>query len=571
MVNRGASRGCFTCRKRRVKCDERKPWCRACLRLGIECAGYAKPRLKFKDETTRYRGNSPLTATRASKRKEQRVLENTIIQLPPNYPQDLAVPFFLTYVTDVGRSLESTRGFLEFVRPVLATQDHDSALNTAVTATAIKIWTMIGNHQTASSLPYQSLNKALKRLHKATEDPEERGRDATVLAALVLQMHDTLSAVSGQARAHGAHREGAMALLLKRENRFKDSKYYAHLISNLLHSRVSVCVRNRIALPPKELEWFETQVIPILPVNPSSLLDMIGVSLASLQYVYSDLSTITWLPSEVQKLQEKVNIIEAQLEIWLEGIPKSWYPRKMQSGTDLDPSIPSYRGTCNIYPSIQIANIWNTWRIYCLIIEDIKLQVVENAVLISSRSLSGWNTMPHNTIDSTWGSRKAQELINSVCLSIPFYLGNCNRATDLLSTGKSDTIYPSYHDLSPTDESYLTFRASDQYVSQLDHCRHVTLHGQVHAISILSNVIGLSARGGSWKQSHLLQEEQKTWIATQFIRSLYSMRPILGDSLLGATQPSSQNFPEAEATDMVSLAERLAVKAKQDLWTISIL
>ncbi|KAG9501712.1 hypothetical protein J7337_007403 [Fusarium musae] len=283
MVNRGASQGCVTCRQRRVKCDERKPWCKACLRLGIECTGYEKRGLRFKDETVRYRAASA-AVTRVSKRAKQSSLESTIVRLPSDHPQDLAVPFFLTYVTDVGRSLESTRGFLEFVRPALASERHDSALSTAVTATSIKIWSMIGKLAPSSPLSYQLLVKALSRLHQATEEPVERGRDETVLAALVLQMHDTLSAVSGQSRAHGAHREGALTLLLQREDCFKNSKYYAHLVGNLLHSRVSVSVRNRTRLPTKDLEWIETEVAPILPSNPSSSLDMIGISVADLQH-----------------------------------------------------------------------------------------------------------------------------------------------------------------------------------------------------------------------------------------------------------------------------------------------
>lgn len=32
--------GCRTCRRRRVKCDERKPTCRHCERLKLECEGY---------------------------------------------------------------------------------------------------------------------------------------------------------------------------------------------------------------------------------------------------------------------------------------------------------------------------------------------------------------------------------------------------------------------------------------------------------------------------------------------------------------------------------------------------
>ncbi|KAI1384831.1 uncharacterized protein F4822DRAFT_374462 [Hypoxylon trugodes] len=38
----GRSKGCNTCRKRRVKCDEAKPKCHRCLKAGFECLGYER-------------------------------------------------------------------------------------------------------------------------------------------------------------------------------------------------------------------------------------------------------------------------------------------------------------------------------------------------------------------------------------------------------------------------------------------------------------------------------------------------------------------------------------------------
>ncbi|KAG5794604.1 hypothetical protein H9Q69_006366 [Fusarium xylarioides] len=570
MVNRGASQGCVTCRQRRVKCDERKPWCKACLRLGIECTGYEKRGLRFKDETFRYGANSA-AVTRVSKRAKQSSYERTIIRLPSDHPQDLAVPFFLTYVTDVGRSLESTRGFLEFVRPALASERHDSALSTAVTATSIKIWSMIGKLPSSSPLPYQILVKALKRLHQATEEPLERGRDETVLAALVLQMHDTLSAVSGQARAHGAHREGALALLLQREDCFKNSKYYAHLVGNLLHSRVSVSVRNRTRLPTKDLDWIETEVTPILPSNPSSSLDIIGVSIADLQHAFRDISQSTILSSPGTKLRQQICNVDTQLRTWFKRIPANWYPRQMKSGIDLDPSVPSYRGACDIYPSIQVANIWNAWRIYCLILEDIKDQLSKSSAPSVAHNSDGENTISDHAMFWTSNQPRVQELVDSICLSIPFYLGNCKYPTDILSTGSSDILYPSYHDLPVDDEGYLRFKASDQYVSKLDHSRHVTLHGQVHALSILSYVIDISM-SSLQNRPTVLREEQKRWIASQFIRSIYSMRPIFGGlSERRAHQGAVDLEHSLQAVDTVFIAKTLATKVQKELWTISIL
>ncbi|KAI1628235.1 hypothetical protein EDD37DRAFT_299988 [Exophiala viscosa] len=48
----GRSKGCFTCKKRRVKCDERKPCCLRCERSGFECDGY--PATRFVHENSRF-------------------------------------------------------------------------------------------------------------------------------------------------------------------------------------------------------------------------------------------------------------------------------------------------------------------------------------------------------------------------------------------------------------------------------------------------------------------------------------------------------------------------------------
>lgn len=50
------SKGCGTCKKRTVKCDETRPECVRCRNAGIECTGFA-PRLKFVDEGSRVRGS----------------------------------------------------------------------------------------------------------------------------------------------------------------------------------------------------------------------------------------------------------------------------------------------------------------------------------------------------------------------------------------------------------------------------------------------------------------------------------------------------------------------------------
>lgn len=491
---------------------------------------------------------------------------NTIPPFLSHSPQDLAVPFFLTYVTDIGRSVESTRGFLEFVRPVLASESPSSALFAAVNAMAVKVWAMIGHNHVSESMSTRLLCQALVRLRQATDNPEEKERDATVLAALVLQMHATLSAVSGRAKAHGTHRDGALALLSQREDGSHCSKYHAYLVGNLLHSRVSRSVRTSSALSSIELKWLETQVIPVLPINPSSLLDIIGVSVASLQHDFCDPSLTTCArPSKLRELRERVQMLDMQLQDWLKSVPPLWRQRRLQSREDVDPSIETYRDACDIYPSIQIANIWNTWRIYRLILEQAKSRLTKLPTL-SWDGVS--STRSHMSPRET--TRDVQELVNSICYSIPFYLGNCTRPGILLNMQSPRNKFPSYHDLSPSDEAFLNYKSSDQYVSRFDHFCHVNLHGSLHVISVLSQLIGIFTRERNPNGDFSMREEQEHWVAGQLIRALYLMNMTPGCSSK-ETKPLDHQKYSQEATDRVLWAGTLADKFKNELWTITVL
>ncbi|KAF2430988.1 hypothetical protein EJ08DRAFT_206468 [Tothia fuscella] len=64
----GMSGGCNTCRKRKKGCDKQHPFCGQCLRLGIECAGYAKEMkfISFEAKPSRTAKQSALTQRKKS-------------------------------------------------------------------------------------------------------------------------------------------------------------------------------------------------------------------------------------------------------------------------------------------------------------------------------------------------------------------------------------------------------------------------------------------------------------------------------------------------------------------------
>lgn len=611
MVNRGASQGCITCRQRRVKCDENKPQCKTCIRLGRDCEGYGKRNgpLKFRHQTGRYSrkpcskdtpisisdgdhapaktmaktttDEAKVTAKRTA--KPMAIVKNhsstapctsyAIPSSPSMYQQDVAVSFFLTYCTLVGRSLESTRGFLEFVCPVLATQAQDSALVAAVTASATKLWARLSRGQVPAELQTQLLQRAVSRLQAAISHPDERHQDATVLATLMLQTYDTLSAVFSHDIARGRHREGALALLLQRDRTAQESKYHAHFLANLLHSRVSYCIRESLPVPLDQIEWLETQVIPKLHINPSSLLDLIGISVANLQHAYhkSVSRGKGILFSDEGELSDNIRTVDAQLQQWLDIVPPHWYPTRVESGKDIDSSINTYQGACDIYPNVQIANIWNAWRTYRLILGQIKLRSAKDLLAIV-QAQQGTTLDDAHINDITGQARhtcEAQELVDAICYSIPFYLGNCTEHASLSAMENPQLMFPSYHDLQPFDEAYLQYLVSDNYVSKVDHARHTVMHGPLHVLSILTYLVGLIAGERSLMAPSTLRQEQEHWISEQFHRALL----IRGLDSPRSSHPEGQNgcVQSQQAIVSLSKANASATTVKQWLWTLNIL
>jgi hypothetical protein len=181
------------------------------------------------------------------------------------------------------------------------------------------------------------------------------------------------------------------------------------------------------------------------------------------------------------------------------------------------PSINIYDGSVDVYPSIQIANIWNMWRIYRVIVEEVKRNLFNNFVTESVNPKAK-------------RCQETQDLVKSICRSIPFYLGTLAKPVSFADINDQELYFPCFHDLLPTSEAFIAYKKSNHYVSRIDHNRHNVIHGPIAALSVLSSLIGLFEEHSS--PSLALEDElkrQQQWIYGQFRRSLYLMRFISAD------------------------------------------
>lgn len=519
MVNHGPSKGCSTCRQRRVKCDEDRPTCRECLRLRRVCGGYELEKktrgIRFKNYGTGAMLLSPTSRFRSPRMSttpnwtRQAVIPATIT------PSDesSAVCFFLISIAGLGRSFHSTQGFLEPLLPVVAKEHPDSVLSTVLTAVSTKLWSLWKNPTNSYRTPHPPFTRALSRLQAALNDPLERSKDSTVLGAILMHFYESVAARSTHQRTMRAHQDGARALLELGAGSVPDSDCRAYLRGYLRHCDVS----SYMEVQPDDTSgldiWFDAGWDDSMPANPSAVLDLIGLSIADLQKRLSTLmcglasnnldglALATWW--------QDASSVDARLLDWVQLVPASWQPcAKPEEG------IFAYLGCCDIYPTVQIATIWNVWRVCRLMVLRMELCLLAKAPPEALQQTISIAAKEYSFPDPNRG----RELVDSICRSMPFYLGNRQKHGGMHDLADPAIRIPNYHDQDLDEAVHTQYLRGDQAMSLLDYKRHILVQGPSHALLHLNSLIKVLSKEGGELICHGLRGDQVVWIQEQFLR-----------------------------------------------------
>ncbi|KAJ5344579.1 hypothetical protein N7452_002583 [Penicillium brevicompactum] len=529
MVNRGRSGGCLTCKQRRVKCDETKPECQACHRLKLRCGGYrAKNTLKFKDQNHKFcnqdvgcRSRNIVENAVSGRSSESDVREHKVMgPLASRLSEpDTAVSFYLSHYASMGRDMGSTRGFFELIIPAYRAEREDSVLSLAVSALASEILSLWRQDPSSFRSPRKSYSRAITRLRNAIQDPIERSKPATILAVLVLQTYENASAIYDLRRVSSTHHNGAASLLSSLNPHDMDKITRAYLQKFMLHTEVSTAIRQKKPLNSIAYSWLESKESTTVPQNPSSILDALGASVAELQARYSQFVqqgglSMTSLGPCMKEWIADAKRVDAELLGWSENVPHHWRPVRLISGRDIDSSIPTYQSVCDVYPSCQIASIWNLWRFQRILLAKIKLSSLGVCSGNGCTSFADGHVL-YDHADLIDCRQTLQETVDSVCYSIPFYLGNRNTRSNLSDFTDPMILLPSQYSLK---ETRLDNNGLEPCLSKDDHRRHVIAQGPWRAMHPLSHLLTLFSEDHSEPITRVLRSGQQEWVRDQFLR-----------------------------------------------------
>lgn len=244
-------------------------------------------------------------------------------------------------------------------------------------------------------------------------------------------------------------------------------------------------------------------------------LNWIGISVANIQHSFQVLLKSHAYCSDRQCSHENdiTAIYDAILDFqkasseWSRSIPEYWLPRKWTPSPKMPKAhIPMYQETCEIYPSVQVASVFNTYRSFQLIINKI----------LGIMQTHGWLELhmgPQNP------SETIQSVVDSMCYSIPFYLGDRDGAlyiTDLTNP-RSEFAYPAYHNMQDPPI------AKEHILSEDLHRKHATAYGAWHSMYPLSLLLGLFGNHAGYDcdcLTRMIRPGQLTWIGSQLFRMM---------------------------------------------------
>ena len=207
--------------------------------------------------------------------------------------------------------------------------------------------------------------------------------------------------------------------------------------------------------------------------------------------------------------------LENRLAKWPKSVPPSWQAITVSSTSCIDPSITAaglYGASCDIYPSINIAGLWNWYR--TLRISTIKI------IMLCQRGLK-----QDGNLDSTTQhfAEKVQVLIDEFCASIPFHLGNRNGP--MLSHELRKVTYPS---LPIQSLSGIDGPRCATATSTAEHKRAAGVSGAWFVLDPLSDILKSTASNNFTRSESTSQQEhqpllqlrqgQREWLIGQMMR-----------------------------------------------------
>ncbi|KAH7176826.1 hypothetical protein EDB81DRAFT_50387 [Dactylonectria macrodidyma] len=417
------SKGCERCRRRKVKCDQRKPACLKCEKSKVECPGYRDlDNVLFRDESERIirkvrqldqpqsgsvnyitPGSSSHSTNHSTKNRcsqAQPGLAQEIISEPSSQPENdglvlrrsspasyssalyicgplsqpvnkLGVSFFFAKYT----FNEAPFGGEYHDWLAQSYSEDGSVLHAAIDAVGMSGVSNVSYAPRVASRSKERYAKAIAAVNTALRDPVQVVADSTLMAVILLGLYETVNfATSDRYSYWVAHVKGATALLeLRGPKQF--TRKLGGLLYILIRSQIlSACLQQHMAVPHALVRatcQFQTSIIrqQWQRNNVASQASMCEISFRIINLAAAFAKReITDIPT----VQSKALDIDNDLQAWKARAPSMWGYTAIDASDAVNGAF--FDTNVHVYPNLWIAETMNNWRVVRILISKLIIQ-----------------------------------------------------------------------------------------------------------------------------------------------------------------------------------------------------
>ncbi|KAM0811967.1 putative Zn(2)-C6 fungal-type domain-containing protein [Seiridium cardinale] len=435
------SRGCQMCRTRRIKCDETKPTCNQCTKSRRQCPGYKDEfDLVFRNET------------QATERRARKANKKALQKLGKSESDDesngsisptellggtfkspleqaltpaLAVPaetradchFIANFILMPRQG--STRGFLDFLLPMLKAEGPNSHLQRAFNACSMALLNnCAGARDQYADKALNEYALALGGTNTALRDPEAQKTDSTLAAVLLLGLFENLTAKQLGMSAWGSHIEGAIQLV-KQRGRKQLRTRTGLLLFIAVRTQMIIHTLTSGKAPIMGVEWWINDAVKD---ESAAKCQKIMIKTGELRAEVTRLmNCMVRTPENIEIMMNMIRraqMMDQEAVQWMNNVPGYWQFKTVHWETNVAngdyANAEVYPGRVDLYTDFWIASVWNLCRTSRLI----------NASLVVR--CAAWVCSPvdyRTTPEYATAARTCVETINDIIASVPYHLG----------------------------------------------------------------------------------------------------------------------------------------------------
>ncbi|KAK2764580.1 hypothetical protein FQN54_009275 [Arachnomyces sp. PD_36] len=444
------SRGCGTCRARKIKCDQTKPTCLRCTKANRTCTGYRV----FKEDEV-HAEQSAVCHQRANPSTPPGTSERVLVKPSTSSPAPLTVDYWTSglmaeqlskLASDPSAALGSANlrrffsdiillpqaatineGCLTCVPSFLPSLQPSSPLVYALSSLILTFASQ--NHKSKHVMPeaIDSYGKALQLTRNVVVNGTGASATEIILTIMILSMCEALGNTYASGSGWKSHIQGVTSFIKAQKTKYFEDETSKKLYCALITRSIYTSFENETDIPftISELRTLYNVLNQDDLLAPNAVLQRHTCRLAEIHLRLRDLED-GWSSSSmddsiaiIHRVIEAVNVVEHELSKWPESLPQEWnYTTRELSllGMDLCAT------TAYIYPSFWVANYWGSYRGLRLFGNSLHLRayhllariVRENPTVVSLRD-------PECALATTYV--KNRDLVNDICASIPYHLG----------------------------------------------------------------------------------------------------------------------------------------------------